>query len=175
MEKISSKEEERDVLDRIEKLIQLVGGKESYIGKAFEGCIDIAKENIADDSWNSQMETINMMKYVQETHCNEIARLKDENQTLKETNQKLEEENGRFKDGWSKLEVDSAACTAVLNMLEDKIFTINKNILEQCDIITNASSDSAKCQDAQNNIIRSVKFKKHVESVMQTLTALNNF
>lgn len=49
----ATKEQERAALEKIRKIVDGVGGHDSYIGKAFEGCFAIAKENIDSDFWNS--------------------------------------------------------------------------------------------------------------------------
>lgn len=40
-------------LVKIMEIVQKVGGNDSYIGKAFEGCFEIAEDNISNDFWNS--------------------------------------------------------------------------------------------------------------------------
>ena len=45
---MSTKEQERKALEKIEKIIAELG-EGSYIGTAFEGCFEIAKENIEND------------------------------------------------------------------------------------------------------------------------------
>ena len=47
-----TKAEERNLLEQIADLIKKAGD-DSYIGKAFEGCIEDARQNIDDDFWNS--------------------------------------------------------------------------------------------------------------------------
>ena len=43
---IATKDEERKVLEQIRRLIDGIGGTDSYIGAALEGCLEIAEENI---------------------------------------------------------------------------------------------------------------------------------
>lgn len=45
---MTTKEQERKVLARIKKMVESLG-EDSYIGTAFEGCFEIAEENIEDD------------------------------------------------------------------------------------------------------------------------------
>ena len=49
---MTTKEQERKALAQIEKIIKGLG-EDSYIGKAFEGCFEIAEDNINNDFWNS--------------------------------------------------------------------------------------------------------------------------
>lgn len=50
---MATKEQERAALEKIRKIVDGVGGHDSYIGKAFEGCFAVAQENIDNDFWNS--------------------------------------------------------------------------------------------------------------------------
>lgn len=50
---MATKAEERKALEQIQKIIDSIGGADSYIGKAFEGCAEIARDNIDNDFWNS--------------------------------------------------------------------------------------------------------------------------
>ena len=43
-----SKEEERKALDKIKKIVDELG-ENSYIGAAFDGCFEIAEDNIGND------------------------------------------------------------------------------------------------------------------------------
>lgn len=45
---LSTKEQERKALAQIKKIVDSLG-KDSYIGTAFEGCFEIAEENIEND------------------------------------------------------------------------------------------------------------------------------
>lgn len=57
---MTSKDQERKALEQIRKIVAGLG-EESYIGKAFEGCFEIAQDNIDNDFWNSQKESIKNM------------------------------------------------------------------------------------------------------------------
>ena len=45
----ATKEQERQALEQIKNIIESVGGADSYIGMALEGCLEIAEENIEND------------------------------------------------------------------------------------------------------------------------------
>lgn len=53
MSYLASKEEERKALDKIKKIVEGLG-EDSYVGTAFEGCFEIAEENINND-WACSM------------------------------------------------------------------------------------------------------------------------
>ena len=52
----ATKEEELKAVEKIEKIIHSLGA-ESYVGKALEGCLDVARRNIEDDAWDSYKAT----------------------------------------------------------------------------------------------------------------------
>ena len=54
---MATKDQERKALEQIRKIVAGLG-EESYIGKAFEGCFEIASDNIDNDFWNSQKDSI---------------------------------------------------------------------------------------------------------------------
>lgn len=54
---MTTKDQERKALEQIRKIVAGLG-EESYIGKAFEGCFEIASDNIDNDFWNSQKDSI---------------------------------------------------------------------------------------------------------------------
>lgn len=58
---MATKEQERKTLERIKKMVEEIGGAESYIGMAFEGCFELAERNIDEDagySYKSDAESI---------------------------------------------------------------------------------------------------------------------
>lgn len=52
---MTSKEQERKALEQIRKIVEGLG-KDSYVGKAFEGCFEFAEDNINNDFWMSMKE-----------------------------------------------------------------------------------------------------------------------
>lgn len=44
-----SKEQERQALEQIRKIVAAVGGADSYIGMAIDGCLEMAESNIEND------------------------------------------------------------------------------------------------------------------------------
>ena len=57
----ATKEQEREALAKIKNIVEEVGGADSYIGMAFEGCFELAEENINEDggySWQSKYQSV---------------------------------------------------------------------------------------------------------------------
>lgn len=53
---MTTKEQERKALEKIKALVEGLG-EDSYVGKAFEGCFEVAEENIENDFFISMKET----------------------------------------------------------------------------------------------------------------------
>lgn len=97
---MTTKEQERKALEKITTIIAEVGGEESYIGAAFDGCFEIAQDNIENDfmcSWKQRYERA----------CEEADKARGEasemfksyelaNKNLVEVTQKLTEANRAF-------------------------------------------------------------------------------
>lgn len=54
---LATKEQERKALEKIEKIVRELG-ENSYVATAFEGCFEIARENIENDFGLSLQETV---------------------------------------------------------------------------------------------------------------------
>lgn len=46
---MTTKDQERKALETIRKIVENMGGEDSYIGTAFKGCFEIAEQNIDND------------------------------------------------------------------------------------------------------------------------------
>lgn len=137
---MATKEQERKALEQIAEIIRKAGGADSYIGKAFEGCIEMAQENIDNDFWNSWKE-----KYgcVMTKATEKLTALEDENKALKKraedaerlynmTQQtadswcsKYHEANNMAKENWNKFREmeDKTAALELENMkLKAKLY-----------------------------------------------------
>ena len=53
LERLERKEQERKALEQIRKIVEGLG-EDSYIGRAFSGCFEIAQENI-DNDWGCSL------------------------------------------------------------------------------------------------------------------------
>lgn len=85
---MATKAEERQALAKIAKIIEGVGGADSYIGMAMEGCIEMAEENITNDfadsykgRWERSLKTVEELKA-----WNNEAKIENEKLTTKVQN-----------------------------------------------------------------------------------------
>lgn len=76
-----TKQEERQTLAKIEKLIA-AAGEDSYIGMAFAGCVQMAKDNIENDFGNSMQEYANSCKRRRDEEAEARARAEKEIELL---------------------------------------------------------------------------------------------
>lgn len=86
---MTTKEQERKALAQIRKIVDGLG-EDSYIGMAFEGCFEIAAENIENDFGCSMkqradkaQEGADYYKRAAETFSAEAVKLREENEALK--------------------------------------------------------------------------------------------
>lgn len=80
--RMATKEQEQGALEKIREIVSELGEK-SYVGTAFEGCFEIAEENIMYDaafSWKGRVE-------IAET---EVSKLRYENEMLRKARKDLE-------------------------------------------------------------------------------------
>ena len=115
---MATKEQERKALEKITTIIAEVGGEESYIGKAFEGCFEIAQENIDNDWWCSYKQIAESKSAEAEDLRNRFATLAKEKAAVK---QELEIVDNRL----------STACTA-RDMWEQKYSEMKCKYTEFC-------------------------------------------
>lgn len=59
---MATKAEEKKALEQIKKIIDGLGGSNSYIGMALEGCFEIAESNIENDFGCSMQEQVRAME-----------------------------------------------------------------------------------------------------------------
>ena len=89
-----TKQEERNILKKIEKLIA-EAGEDSYIAMAFAGCVDMAKSNIDNDFANNPQEAIQTLKKNLDEAKELIRRHEDSdehtNRIIKQKNEEIEE------------------------------------------------------------------------------------
>lgn len=79
---MATKEQERKALEQIKKIVAGLG-EESYIGKALEGCFEVAQDNIENDFWNSNKDKVETLSTDNWNKRKEIAELKKQNNDLK--------------------------------------------------------------------------------------------
>lgn len=105
---MTTKEQEKKALEQIRKIVSGLG-EDSYIGTAFEGCFEIAEENIENDFACS-------MKQNAEHYMELYENLQDEYYTLKAS---ADEESRKFTDKtkWAEGQLDA---------MQEKISKLNK-------------------------------------------------
>lgn len=87
---MTTKEQERKALEKIRKIVEELG-EGSYVGTAFEGCFEIAEENIAND-WACSMKQkaeaaekeAEYFHTIANNEANEIGKLEAEAETRKD-------------------------------------------------------------------------------------------
>lgn len=121
----ATKEQERKALEKIKKIVEELG-ESSYIGMAFEGCFEIAEENIENDFGCSMKQRAETAEKNAEHFQQAANHLSEEADKLREENEKLKakvlslEEAGAIKSilHGAKLEAASMADSAAQRIVE---------------------------------------------------------
>lgn len=125
---VATKEQERKALERIKKIVAELG-EDSYVAKAFEGCFEIAEENIDNDFFISLKSRVDYLE-------KEKTRFSEANQKLIEDFDKIQEENEALKKKVLTLE-EAGAIKAILNHAQLKAADVAskaaKRIVETAD------------------------------------------
>ena len=140
---MTTKEMERKALEQIRKIVEGLG-EDSYIGTAFEGCFDIAEENIENDfacSMKQRLETSekenaglikSIAEYQNKVKSLEMKAKNLEDATLaysKDAEQHVETING-LKESAIKYWNDLQAAEAKLDEKEDEIIRLKAKLYD---------------------------------------------
>lgn len=88
---IATKEQERKALEKIRKIVEELG-EDSYIGTAFEGCFEVAEENIENDFACSMKQRAESAEKAMHASHNKVSELKTELKKAQDTISKLNSE-----------------------------------------------------------------------------------
>lgn len=91
---IASKDEERIAITKIQKIITGLG-PDSYVGKAIEGCLELAEKNVEEDAFFS-------MKDRYEAACSQVCLLKKQVHSLEKDLECLQKESEIMKQELEK-------------------------------------------------------------------------
>lgn len=108
---IASKEEERKALEQIRKIVAGLG-EDSYVATAFEGCFEIAEENISNDWAGSMKQKLDNAEFAEDQLR---AKVKDLTDTAEEARMKAEDAEKRAE------KAESEASEYLQNMTENAI------------------------------------------------------
>lgn len=117
---MATKAEERKALEQIRKIVSGLG-EESYIGRAFEGCFEIAEGNIDNDFWNSPKEAVITTRENAEAAKKEAAELHEEIDAVK----------ARYEKNIDELKAENSNLSEKIETLHHKVSEVtemcNKN------------------------------------------------
>lgn len=141
---MTTKEQERKALEQIRKIVAGLG-EESYIGKAFEGCFEVAQDNIDNDFWNSNKDRVETLCVANWENIKKVDELKKQGEELQKEIQETKEDaeywrkqynmmNNRFKElseyntqNWNKFreqEDRADALEAEITKLKAKLYDL---------------------------------------------------
>jgi hypothetical protein len=130
---MTTKQQEREALERIRKIVEALG-EQSYIGTAFEGCFEIAEQNIEYDAAFSMKEERDIARgeaKSQEAAAKEANfRLAGEQARGRELNGNLvyaKDEYDKLKDDFEKIRV---AYIEPKKAIEEKLAAVELELLK---------------------------------------------
>lgn len=98
---IATKDQEREALNKIVKIIESLG-EGSYIDIAFEGCIELARENIENDSMVSMKQKFEYSQKSLDEYLKELDKVTDQKERFSrevhKLNEKLDKKDERIKE-----------------------------------------------------------------------------
>lgn len=94
---MTTKDQERKALEQIRKIVEGLG-EESYIGRAFDGCFEIAEDNIDNDFWNSPKECVRTARENADEQRKKVQELKLELQYAEDSAQEWKERFNRINE-----------------------------------------------------------------------------
>lgn len=98
---MTTKAQERKALEQIRKIVEELG-EGSYIGMAFDGCFELAEENIKNDWGCSMKDKVETAEKACDQRREQVQKLLEENTNLKKeverTNQIVQQKSDRIDD-----------------------------------------------------------------------------
>lgn len=160
---MTTKEQELKALARIEKIVADLG-EDSYLSFAFEGCFDIAKDNIENDFACS-------MKQRWESACKEAESYKKESSDLKAEVKELKAEADTLK---AKIIPDNIK-SEIICTLQNYIYTMQKDRddseMSIMDFLRN-TNNSVDDSDFQRSVIKMRVMRDMIESTTRLIHEL---
>lgn len=133
---MATKAEERKALEQIKKIVDGLG-KYSYIATAFDGCFEIARDNIENDFACSLKDRAEMMESRYDEVSIEASRISEENKKLKDELDYLKgsiDRNKKVADEWQsayqKVAQEANDMTAKADALEDEIIRLKAKLYD---------------------------------------------
>lgn len=133
---MATKAEEMKALEQIKKIVEGIGGADSYIGQALKGCFEIAKENIENDFWNSYKDSLETARnnleserLMADTQRKQVADLKKENKRLEAEIEEWKGCSETLKGNWSRADKAATENWKKFREQEDKVEDLQQEII----------------------------------------------
>lgn len=126
---MATKAEERKALAQIEKIIEELGA-ESYIGKAFEGCAEIARDNIDSDFWNSMKDQRDAATKREYEASQKAQKLRDEVKKLNEEKDDWKSCAEKLRGNWREAKDIATENWKKFREQEDKVEALQMEIIK---------------------------------------------
>ena len=133
---MATKNQERKALVQIRTIVADLG-EDSYIGKAFEGCYEMATDNIDNDFWDSWKERAKLNESEAHKWMGIAEKAKAENKLIKQAAKQAQdiavEERKRaeeWKESAEKIKANWSEAQRQANDLQDKVLELEQQIIQ---------------------------------------------
>lgn len=132
MENMITKQQENDALQKIREIIESIGGMDSYIGIALDGCLEIAADNIRNDFAESMKQRA---EDAEKRASNEAERANSLSEQLCAAQREVERLSAKLEEEleWTDYELNG-------NVLQEDY----SKLLENCSASEHMDEDAAK-------------------------------
>lgn len=165
----ATKEQERKALEKIRKIVEELG-EDSYIGTAFEGCFEVAEENIENDFACSMKQRAESAEKAMHSSHNKITELKAELETAQNTISELEAELEAAQKARLTVE-DFDACIALAKSAASES---KRKAEQQAELIVELA-DTPDCPAFRDAVTKNRAYCREVTRAEQLVSNLNYY
>lgn len=126
---MATKAEEMKALNQIKKIVEGIGGADSYVGQAFSGCFEIAQENIENDFWNSMKDQRDAATKREYEASQKEQKLSDEVKKLNEEKDDWKSCAEKLRGNWREAKDMATENWNKFREQEDKVETLQQEII----------------------------------------------
>ena len=144
---MATKEQERKALEKIRRIVTELG-ENSYVGMAFEGCFEIALDNINNDFGNDPMDLLRSAREEAESWKNKVA---DEQLKAKAINEAHLEEVNKLQETIERLTGQLASEKEYGDRKREEVGEATNTAMEYFDSL---QATKQKLEEAEDTIIK---------------------
>ncbi len=178
----ATKEQERKALEQIKKIVESLG-KDSYIATAFEGCFDLAEENIENDWACSMKQRVEAAeKKVEEAEKQTAAlekklKLKElDERDIRDALEREKENHSRSVSSLRQRTLNIEDTDAVIALVLERVAALSNEVKETAERIVSAAeeTESAAFKNAVSDHRSAKRAKEKYDALLERLARLKD-